>query len=251
MFSRFIGLVGGETKLHFTLIDPEEQSLEVAARRARLCASYGSDAVMIGGSTIKGEDKGLVHDTIKVIKDSVDIPIIQFPNSAEVISENTDYIFFMSLLNSRINQYLLGEQVKGAPLIRRFGVKPISMAYILISTSEEATTVERIVGRENLDIIKEGDIDKAVNYALTAQYLNMECVYLEAGSNADKPVPDEMISAVRAEIDIPIIVGGGIRDGETAREKTEAGADVIVNGTATEEDCTLIREIIKGINPGN
>ncbi|MEA3255012.1 MAG: geranylgeranylglyceryl/heptaprenylglyceryl phosphate synthase, partial [Candidatus Altiarchaeota archaeon] len=73
MFSRFIGLVGGETKLHFTLIDPEEQSPEVAVRRARLCASYGSDAVMIGGSTIKGKDKGLVHDTIKAIKDSVDI----------------------------------------------------------------------------------------------------------------------------------------------------------------------------------
>lgn len=247
MTSNFIGFFGGEKKLHFTLIDPEEQAPKTAVERAELCASYGTDAIMIGGSTINEGDRGLIHGTIKAIKDSVRIPIIQFPNSAEVISKNTDYIFFMSLLNSRINRYLLGEQVKGAPIIKKFGVKPISMAYILVSTSREPTTVERIVGRENLDIIREGDIEKAVNYALTAQYLNMECIYLEAGSNAEKPVSDEMISAVRSEIEIPIIVGGGIRDDKTARKKTDAGADVIVNGTATEEDCTLIKEIIKCI----
>lgn len=237
-----------KTKLHFTLIDPEEQTPEIAAKRVRLCASYGTDAIMIGGSTIKEKDKEIIDNTITAIKDSTEIPIIQFPNSADVISKNADYIFFMSLLNSKIDKYILSEQVKAAPIIRDLGIKPISLAYIVISTSKKPTTVEKIVGRKNLDIIKKNDIEKAVNYAIVAEsFWGFRNIYLEAGSNAEKPVPNEMISAVRNSISIPIIVGGGIKDEKIAREKVDAGADVIVNGTATEEDCSKIKKIIESI----
>lgn len=235
-------LLKKEKKLHFTLIDPENQSPTEAGQRAKICCEYGTNAIMIGGSTV--DDREEVYRTVESIKRSVDIPTILFPNSSQAISENADYIFFMMLMNSLNRRFLIEEQIKGASLINEWNIKPISMGYIVISTSKKPTTVERTC---NLDRIKENEIQKAIDYALTAQYFNMQCIYLEAGSGAEKPVPNEMISAVRAEIEIPIIVGGGIRDGKTAREKTEAGADVIVNGTATEEDCSKIKEIIESI----
>ncbi len=227
-------------KLHFSLIDPDKQEPGDAGRRAGICGNYGTDAIMVGGSTVK--DRKSVYDTVKAIKKDTDVPVILFPNSAESISENADYIFFMSLLNSRDDGFLIREQVRGAPLVKKFGIKPISMAYIVISTSEIPTMVEKVA---NLDRIGEKDVEKAVDYALTAEYFGMDCIYLEAGSGAEKPVPNEMIRAVRNAISIPIIVGGGIKNGKIAKEKVDSGADVIVNGTATEDNLEVIQEIIR------
>lgn len=229
-------------KAHFSLIDPDKQEPEEAGKRAGICENYGTNAIMTGGSTVR--DRKSVYDTIEAIKKNVRIPVILFPNSAESISENADYIFFMSLLNSRDERFLIREQVKGASLVKRWGIEPISMAYIVVSTSEKPTMVETVA---KLDRIGANDIEKAVDYALTAEYLGMDCVYLEAGSGAEKPVPNEMIRAVRKEVDIPIIVGGGIKSADIAKEKVDSGADVIVNGTATEENLEVIREIIRGI----
>lgn len=235
-------LLKNNQTLHFTLIDPENQDPKQAGYRTRLCESYGTDAIMVGGSTTR--DRKSMYNTIDAIKKEVKIPVIIFPNSAETISENADYIFFMSLLNSRQDRYLIEEQLKGVPLINEWGVEPISMAYLVISTSEIPTTVE---SRVKLDKIQGNDIEKAVNYALIAKIWGFDCLYLEAGSNADKPVPNEMIQAIRDAVDIPIIVGGGIRDAKTALEKANAGADIIVNGTLSEEDPTKIKEIIEKI----
>jgi phosphoglycerol geranylgeranyltransferase len=235
-------LIRKQGKAHFTLIDPENQSAEEAAARAKTCQDYGSSAVMIGGSTVR--DEKLVYKTIESIKKQADIPTILFPNSAHAISENADYIFYMMLMNSMDRRFLIGEQIKAAPYIKKWGIKPISMGYIVISMSKTPTTVEKAA---SLDRITETDIEKAVSYALTAKYLNLQCIYLEAGSGAEKPVPNEMIKAVRKETDVPIIVGGGIRDGKTAKEKTDAGADIIVNGSVCEEDSAKIKGIIEAI----
>jgi len=235
-------LLAKQKKLHFTLIDPENQTPKDAGRRAAACAGYGTDAIMVGGSTVK--DGGLVYRTVDAIKKSANVPTILFPNSAHALSENADYVFFMMLVNCLDRRLLLGEQVKGAPLINKWGIKPISMGYIVVSMSKEPTTVEKAAG---LDRIGAGDIEKAVSYALTAKYLNMECIYLEAGSGAEKPVPDEMISAVKNAAEIPIIVGGGIRDAKCAKDKTNAGADAIVSGTVSERDCGKIKGIIDAI----
>ena len=231
-----------EKKLHFTLIDPENQTPYEAGERAKKAAEYGTDAVMIGGSTVR--DPGLVYETVKEIKRGSGLPTILFPNCAEAVSGNADYVFFMMLLNSLDRRFLLGEQIKAVQTIRENKIKPVSMGYIVVSMSSKETTIEKAA---SLDRITGADIDKAVGYALAAQYYNMECIYLEAGSGAEKPIPNEMISAVRRAIEIPVIVGGGIRDGRTAREKTDAGADAIVNGTAGEKDAGKIKEIIDAI----
>ncbi len=231
-------------KLHFTLIDPDKQPIEVSAERAKLSESYETDAIMVGGSTVS--DKEVVYQTIDAIKKiGVKIPIILFPNRADTIPENTEYIFFMSLLNSLESKYVIGEQLKGAKIVKEWAIEPISMAYLIISTSEKTTTVESLV---KLDKIEYDDIEKAANYAFVAEnFWGFKSIYLEAGSGAEKPVPNDMVSEVRKTVSVPLIVGGGIRDGATAREKVDAGADIIVTGTLGEKNLERIKEIIAAI----
>ncbi|OYT54947.1 MAG: geranylgeranylglyceryl/heptaprenylglyceryl phosphate synthase [Candidatus Altiarchaeales archaeon ex4484_2] len=229
-------------KLHFTLIDPENQSPVEATELAGRCQDMGTDAIMVGGSTVKG---GVMDEITRLIKKAVTVPVIIFPNNAEAITAYADYIFFMSLLNSRKSDYLIGEQVRGARKVEMYGIEPISLGYIVVSTGKKKTTVEEVA---DLYRIEPNDVEKVIDYALAAQYMGMECVYLEAGSGASKPVPGEMIEKVKRRIDIPLIIGGGIRDGETAKNLADAGADVIVTGTAAEENLEMVKEIIGGIH---
>jgi phosphoglycerol geranylgeranyltransferase len=234
-------LIASKGKLHFTLIDPEKQKPEEAGRLARLVESYGSDALMVGGSTIEGT---VVDDTVRAVKKACRLPVILFPSTARGVSPNADFIFWMMLMNSNNRRFLVGEQVKAALPLSKTKLKPIGMGYIVISTSSKPTAVE-VVGE--VDRITERDIEKAVSYALTAQYFGMECVYLEAGSGAEKPITDELIRSVKKALNIPVIVGGGIRSPEVARQKAAAGADVIVTGTIAERNPEIVKEIIKAI----
>ncbi len=213
-------------KMHMTLIDPDDQSSEKAAEIAKAAKNAGTDAIMIGGST--GITKELMDETIKEIKKSIEIPVIIFPNSASVLSQYADALYFMSLLNSEDREMLIGQQVKGAIYVKKLGLEPVPMGYIIV---EPGMTVGK-VGRAKLVPRERPDI--AVAYALAAQYLGMRLVYLEAGSGAPEPVPPEMVRAVKNEIDVPLIVGGGIRTEEQARELSKAGADIIVTGTIVE-----------------
>lgn len=235
------GWVREKGRLHFTLIDPDKQRPAEAGELAKLCAGYGTDAIMVGGSTAGG---GIVDETVRSIKDSCNLPVILFPAAASGVSPRADYIFWMMLMNSANRRFLVGEQVKAAVPLSRTNVLPISMGYVVVSTSSSPTAVERV---GEVERIGETDIEKAVSYALTAQYFGMECVYLEAGSGAEKPVPDAMIRAVKQALSVPVIVGGGIRDAGTARSKVDAGADVIVTGTVVERSPEVVRDIISAV----
>ncbi|MFO7677756.1 MAG: geranylgeranylglyceryl/heptaprenylglyceryl phosphate synthase [Thermoplasmatota archaeon] len=238
----FNELLSQNKKLHFSLIDPDKQTFEEAGKRAETCAQYGTNAIMIGGTTVK--DRETVYNTIQAIKKNTNIPTILFPNSADMLSKNADYIFFMKLLNSKEDKYQILEQMKGAPLVKKWNIIPIPTAYLVISTSKKPTTVEKNVKLHKIGI---DDITKAVQYSVYAEMSGMHCIYLEAGSDAEQPVSTEMIKAIRGEIKIPIIVGGGIKNPDIAKEKTQAGADIIVNGTATEENIKIIKNIIQSI----
>ncbi len=229
-------------KLHFSLIDPDSQPPEEAGKRAKACEEFGTNAILVGGSTVK--DRKLMYDTVDAINRNVKIPIILFPNSAESISQNIEFILFMTLLNSLDNKYRFDEQARGALLVKEWGIKTISTGYAVVSTSKVPTTIEKNV---ELDKISVNDIKKAVEYAVYGKMMGVSCVYFDAGSGAEKPISNKMIKAIRDNIDIPIIIGGGIRDGDTAKEKIDAGADVIVNGTVVEEDLGKLEDIIKKI----
>ncbi len=230
-----------EGRLHFSLIDPDKQSPEEAGKMAYLCEKYGTDAIMVGGSTV---DRKMVYDTIEEIKKNCSLPVIIFPNSADVLVENADYVLFMEFMNSLKYEHIKGEQLKGGIKVKKLGIKPIATGYIVISTSKIPTTVEQ---KTVLDRIGENDIEKAVQYSAYAECIGMDCVYLDAGSNAEKPVPDRMIQEIRKIVDLPLIIGGGIRNPEEAKRKIEAGANVIVTGSLVEEKIEKLKDIIKAI----
>ncbi|HLD42115.1 MAG TPA: geranylgeranylglyceryl/heptaprenylglyceryl phosphate synthase [archaeon] len=230
--------------LHFTLIDPDKQEPEAAGELAKAVEGFGSDAIMIGGSW--GDAFGeKLEKTISEIKKSCKLPVILFPSSAQQISEKADAIFFMSLLNSRSPQFLIDEQAKGAIYVKKFGLEPLSTAYMIVESGNNPAVAW--VG--DVKAIPRDKPEIAVAYSLAAKYFGMKLAYLEGGSGAKLSVPAEMVSAVKQSIgpDMWLIVGGGIRDAETAKEKIKAGADIIVTGTIAEENKEKLKEIIKAI----
>lgn len=214
--------------LHFSLLDPDKQSPTVAGTIAKEVTVAGSSAIMVGGSTIASQKQ--VDETVKTIKAHTSLPVILFPSGAQFLSKYADAVFFMSLLNSRNLGYVIREHVKGAPFVKNVGIEPISMGYVIVEPGMTAGKVGEC------DLIKRDDIDTAVGYALAAQYLGMHFFYLEAGSGAPNPVPTAMISAVKESIGVPLVVGGGIRNKHTAQAAVKAGADIIITGTALEQE---------------
>ena len=231
-----------KNKIHFSLIDPDKQSPKNAGALAKISEDSGSNAIMIGGSTITSQKQ--VDKTVISIKNSCKLPTILFPSGARYLSNYADAVFFMSLLNSRNLNYLIREHVKGSFFIKNSNIEPISMGYVIVEPGMTAGRVGEV------DLIKREDIKTAVGYGLSAQYLGMDFFYLEAGSGAEEPVPDKMIKEVKKNIKIPLIVGGGIRNSDTARKTASAGADIIVTGTTLEKDKNIkktLSAIIKAL----
>jgi phosphoglycerol geranylgeranyltransferase len=229
--------------IHLTLLDPDKQTPQKAAEIALEALKGGTDGIMVGGSL--GISQKILDDTVKKIKEVTSLPVILFPGDVSGISSKADAIFFMSLLNSRNPYFITGAQALGAPLVKKLGIEPIPMGYIVV---EPGGAVGK-VGQANL--ISREDPEKASRYALAAQYLGMKLVYLEAGSGADEPIPVKMISKVKRTIDIPLIVGGGIKTGADALKVARAGADIIVTGTIVEKTSDVegcIRDITSSIS---
>jgi phosphoglycerol geranylgeranyltransferase len=233
--------------VHMTLIDPEEIDPDEALSLAKECEECGSSAIMVGGSTIV--PSAHLDAVIRSIKSSVHIPVILFPSNITGISQYADAIWFMSLLNSSDPYFIMGVQVLAAPLIRKYRLETIPLGYLIIGEGGTAA----VIGKANP--IPYNKPELSVAHTLAAKYLGMRFMYLEGGSGVSKPVPAEMVRMVKTVVDIPLIVGGGIRTGEQAKKIASAGADIIVTSTVFEEikKETLknkIIEIIKGIKEG-
>jgi len=214
--------------IHLALIDPEKFSNNLPEVVNDL-EEHGTFAIMVGGSTLKSPT--LLDRTVKTIRDSCSLPTILFPNGPVGISRFAHAIFFMSLLNSSSTRYLIESQVIGASVVRRFNLEPISLGYMVVGQSETAVAA---VGRAKH--IPFSKVDLATDYALAAQYLGMRFVYLEAGSGAERMVDPRMVSKVSERINVPLIVGGGIRTPSQAERLARAGASAIVTGTVIEQE---------------
>lgn len=233
--------IKSEGTIHITLIDPEKVTPPQASRITSKAGISGTSAIMIGGSTCASS----IHldNVVKAVKRSVNIPVILFPNNITGISRYADAIWFMSLLNSVDPYFLIGAQVLGAPLVKKYRLEPIPLGYIIVGDGGTAG----IVGKA-LPVPYEKP-ELAVAHALAGQYLGMRFVYLEGGSGASRPVPSEMIRTVKSYIDVPLIVGGGIKSKEQALAAASAGADIIVTGNVIENSAveSKVSEIIEGI----
>jgi len=230
-----------ENPIHFTLIDPEKQPPEDAGEIAKIAENAGTDLIMVGGSTITSQQ--MVDETVLKIKENTILPVVLFPTAAKYLSRYADAIFFMSLLNSKNVRHVIREQALGSLIVKEYKLEPIPMGYIVVEPGM------KVAEKGEAEVIKKDDIKTAIGFALAAQYFGMRLIYLEAGSGAPSPVSNKMISKVKETVDIPLIIGGGIRDANTAKEKIKAGADIIVTGTIVEEKNRekKLREIIRAI----
>ncbi len=224
------GIIEKKKAGYLVLMDPEVCEIERCAKFAYEVERAGADAILLGGSILTKD----LHPIAEDLKTSTSIPIILFPGDSMHLTPYADAILYMSLISGRNPNYLIGEQVKAAPWIQQYNLEPIPTAYMLIDGGNR-TTVEFMSGTVPIPRDKP---DIAGTHALAAQYLGMAMVYLEAGSGAELPIPDEMICSVNSQIDIPVIVGGGIRSPEMAAQKVAAGADFIVTGNILEENCS-------------
>jgi phosphoglycerol geranylgeranyltransferase len=219
-----------EGAIHLTLVDPEKATASLASRLAKKAESYKTAAIMVGGSTSTSTTH--LNSIIKTIKRTVKIPVILFPNNVTGISKYADAIWFMSLLNSVDPYFLIGAQVLGAPMVKKYGLEALPLGYIIVGEGGTAGIVGRAVP------IPYTKPELAAVHALAAQYFGMRFVYLEAGSGATQPVPATMIKAVKHAINIPLIAGGGIRTSKQAATAVAAGADIVVTGNIIEETGT-------------
>jgi len=228
--------------IHITLIDPEKASPEAAAKNAREVEKCKTAAIMVGGSTITSTSQ--LEETVKAIKKAVKVPVILFPNNVTGICRHADAIWFMSLLNSADPYFIVGAQVLGAPIIKKFGLEPIPLGYIIVGEGGAASVIGRAFP------IPFNKPELVIAHALAAEYLGMRFVYLEAGSGVKQSVPPETIRMVKNVVGVPLIVGGGIRNGEQVRKIVSAGADVVVTGNITEEEGNVkqkLRELVNNV----
>jgi len=239
-----LGKIADEGSIHITLIDPEKVTPPQASKIASRARASETSAIMIGGSTfVSGAH---LDDVVKTVKRTVKIPIILFPNNVTGISRYADAIWFMSLLNSIDPYFIMGAQILGAPLVKKYGLEPLPLGYIIVGEGGTAGVVGRAIP------IPYDKPELAAAHALAGQYLGMRFIYLEGGSGAKSPVPPDMIRAVKHHVDVPLIVGGGIRSREMALAAASAGADIIVTGNVVEESgiTRKVSEIIEGIRRG-
>lgn len=221
------------------LIDPDKRDESSLLRLVEDATAFGATAILIGGSTMLSNR---LDDYARRIKSASHLPVILFPGSVAQLSREADAILYLSLVSGRNPEYLIGHHVISAPLIQQLDIEPISTAYLLIESGRK-TAVEFM---SNTSPIPRHKPEIAAAHALAAEYLGMKLVYLEAGSGADRSVPEEMISLVSKTISIPLVVGGGIRAPEEVRRKVQAGANFVVVGNAFERrhDRVYLQEMI-------
>ena len=214
---------------YIVLIDPDKKSENDLQEKVKSINDSGVDAIFVGGSLMMD---GRCCDRVSQIKSLAEIPVIFFPGGISQLNSHYDAILFMSIISGRNPHYLIGEQVIAAPIINDLGIEVIPTGYLLLDGGSNSA-VQFMSGTAPIPMDKP---DISIAHALAAQYLGKQLIYLEAGSGAKQAVTNELIKKVYEQVDIPMIVGGGIRTPEVAREKVESGASFVVTGTIIEEN---------------
>lgn len=222
------------------LLDPEKADL----KRLSFTAESRPDYIFVGGST-GGDTTEFLRELRRQLSAlSLQIPIVLFPGDASQFSEEADAILYLSLLSGRNPEYLAGQQIRAARAIHNSNIQVIPTAYILIDGGVETSTM-RVTGTKP---IPPEDIDRIVDTCMAAEMMGKQLIYLEAGSGAKTPVAPNIIRAVRKVVQLPLIVGGGIRTPERMEAAYEAGADIVVVGNHFEEHPEALKDFTRS-NP--
>lgn len=221
-----------DKRLLAVLIDPENEHLsEIAIKIEKINASSATH-IFVGGST---DPESRTDAVISEIKKNTNLPVVIFPGDTNQISASADALLFLSLISGRNPEYLIGKHIIAVPKIVETGLEVIPTAYVLIE-SGSASAVERVSQTKPLPV---SNIETIVNTVKAGELLGMKLVYLEAGSGAASPIPMDVIEAVKNELKVPLIVGGGIKTQEQLEAAFKAGANMVVVGTAFEQDASF------------
>ncbi len=218
--------VKDEGAILLSLIDPDKQPLEKGAEVARASYEAGADIILVGGSI--GAQGLLLDKTTKMIRENVDVPIILFPGNIGTITPYADAIYFMYMLNTRDIYWVSTAQIQGAPVVKKVGLEVIPTAYIVLEPGRAVGWIS------HANVIPHERADIAAATALAGEYMGAHLVVTDSGSGAPQPAPPQLISAVKSQLSIPYIYGGGCRTPEQAKNIIKAGADGIQIGTAFE-----------------
>lgn len=216
------------------LIDPDKFSdVSEVMSIVEVINRNSVDFIFVGGSIINND---LHEDTVIVLKQETKIPVVIFPGHCSQVTDKADGILLLSLASGRNPEYLIGQHVSAAFKLKQSDLKIVPTGYILVDGGNK-TSVAYVSNTQPIPSDKEDLIGAT---AVACEQLGMKSIYLEAGSGAKNNVAKETVRSVKELIDIPLIVGGGIRVPEVALNIWNAGADVVVIGTAFEEDEELI-----------
>lgn len=224
-------------KLLAILLDPDKLEFDSIPETIQKINHQKVDFIFVGGSTVKN---GTTEKCIVEIKKHTQIPIILFPGDYTQLTNTANGVLFLSLLSGNNPEYLINQHVKSAPFLQNNDLEIIPTGYILIDGSKE-TAVQRV---SRTSPISQSEIEKIKNTALAGQFMGKDLVYLEAGSGATEAVEPIIINKVSQVLSIPIIVGGGIRTKDQMNSAFKNGADIVVIGTAFENDNTILNKLI-------
>lgn len=216
-------------KLLAILLDPDKLAVENLSNLIQKINQSPATHIFVGGSSFNGTH---LDELIIELKSKINLPILLFPGNPSQISDKADGILFLTLLSGRNSDYLIEHQVNAVPILKKTNLEIISTGYILIESGNE-TAVERVSQTKPLD---RNNPEYVLQTAQAGEFIGNKLIYLEAGSGAKLSVPAEMITLVSQNIKIPLIVGGGIRSKQEIENAFSSGADLVVIGTAFEND---------------
>jgi putative glycerol-1-phosphate prenyltransferase len=223
------------------LLDPDKCSPDHTLQIVSMAEEAAVDYFFVGGSLMISNR---LDELVMQLKAASDIPVILFPGSPAQITPHADALLYLSLISGRNPELLIGQHVVSAPQVKESGLEIMSTGYMIIDGGAP-TTVSYMSGASPIPADK---YEIAICTALAGEMLGMKLIYMDAGSGAQKAIPEKLIHLVSAQIKIPLIVGGGIQDPEKAYRNCKAGADIIVIGNAIEKDPGLIKEMASAIH---
>jgi phosphoglycerol geranylgeranyltransferase len=229
----------GKEKLFALLLDPDKYNTKEIGTLLTVASQSKISMLMVGGSLVNSNINSFIDEVKKICQ----LPVVLFPGNANQFTDRADAILLLSLISGRNADFLIGNQVIVSTAIKRSGIEVLPTGYILIDGGIQ-TSVQYM---SNTMPIPASKIDIAIATAIAGEQLGLKLLYLEAGSGAKYPVPVEMITAIRKEINIPIIVGGGLRTPEMVKAAWDAGADMVVVGTAFENNRVEMASFLKNI----
>ncbi|MGC8803200.1 MAG: geranylgeranylglyceryl/heptaprenylglyceryl phosphate synthase [Bacteroidales bacterium] len=221
------------------LLDPAKQNIDATLAVLELCNKSSIPFLFIGGSLVQN----FLDAYLLVLKKYTSLPLVLFPGNLMQLSRYADAMLLLSLVSGRNPEFLIGQHVAAALYIKNTGIEAIPTGYMLVDggglTSVQYITQTLPIPADKPDI--------AVATAVAAELVGHKLIYLEAGSGAQQPVPSAMVAEVCKNVNIPVVVGGGIRKPHEIENYARSGARIIVLGNSIENNPNQLRQILSDL----